>query len=116
MNDICARTSDHIDRATRSATRFCRKAIVDYLKFLHDFGGDCRSTRACELVVVVQAIDQDIVALWPQAAEDETTASQRCRVCRCGYFWRTRNIGSKKHKVEIIAASYWQLFYPLLIH
>ncbi len=86
MNRICPGTSDDIDRTSRGSTRLRRKTIVDHLKFLHDFRRKLGAARACVLVVVVQAIDGEIVAPRSQTTESEAAASKWSRTVRArGY-------------------------------
>jgi hypothetical protein len=60
------------------------KAIIDDLEFLYDFRRQFRATRTRVLVVVVQAIDGEVVAPRSQATESEATASKWRRTARAG--------------------------------
>jgi len=62
MNRVCPGTSDDIDRTSPRHHPTLLKAIVDHLKFLHDLWRKLGATRTCVLVVVVQAIDGEVVA------------------------------------------------------
>src|SRR6266550_1182765 len=73
VNCVCPRASDYVNRTSRGSSRLCGKAIVDHLKFLHDFRRKLGTTRACVLVVVVQAIDGEIVAPRSKTTESEAT-------------------------------------------
>src|SRR5258708_6446791 len=62
VNGVCPGTSDDVNRTSRGSSRLCGKVIVDHLKFLHDFGRELGAARTRVLVVVVEAIDRNIVA------------------------------------------------------
>ncbi len=77
MNRICPGAGDDVDGAARGSAGLRREAVIDDLKFLDDFGRKLGATRTRVLVVVIEAIDRDIVAAWPEPAEGESAASNR---------------------------------------
>src|SRR5258708_39329671 len=92
------------------------RSIVDHLKFLHDFRRKLSTTRTCILVVVVQAIDREIVAPRSQPTESEATAG-KCRrtTCASGNRWN-RNAWCKQDEIQVIAPPPRQCFYPVFIY
>src|SRR5260370_22593930 len=95
MNRVCPRSSDDIDRTSRGSARLCGKAIVDHLKFLHDFRPKLGTPRTCILVVVVHALDREIVAPRSQPTESQATAGQCRRTTSARGDRRTRNASAK---------------------
>src|SRR5215475_13264757 len=62
VNGVCARTRDDVNRPPRSAARFCGESVIDNLKFLNDFWRKLSAARTRVLIVVIEAIDRNVIA------------------------------------------------------
>ncbi len=78
VNRICSRPRNHIDRSAGSSARFRREAILNDLKFLHDFRRQFGAARSCVLIVVVEPVDRNRIAAGAQAAERKAAGGERC--------------------------------------
>ncbi len=84
VNGVGAGARDDVDRAARGAAGFGGETVVDDLKFLDDFRGQFGAAGAGEFVVVVEAVDGDVIAAGAKAAEREAAAAKRRRAAHTG--------------------------------
>jgi len=81
VNRVCSGTSDDVDELPKLRPTL-PKAIVHHLKFLHDFGRKLGCDSTCVLVVVVQAIDGEIVLRDLRPPKVKPLPASWCRTAR----------------------------------
>ena len=101
---VLARLGEHVDQATHGPSGFGGEAVVHDAKLLDRLLRDSRACRAVEGVVVVEAVDRDIVQLPAKSCERDAGLDQRCVQIRAS----ARHIRGQERKVEEVPAVHRQ--------
>src|SRR5438105_493175 len=95
-------TRYNIDRTSRCTAVFRREAVIDHLKLLHNLRRELSAACARIPVVVIQAVDGDVVAARPQTAKAES-ARLEWRASSCCHGARGTDAGGQQDKVQGVA-------------
>src|SRR5882762_2570316 len=115
MKCIHATLRNDIYGAARASTRFCREPVIDHLKLLHGLWRQFRARRTREFIVILDAIDIEAIAARAQTGEGEPAVRKGGCAARSSLDIRPSQLGSQKHKVEVIATDHRGFFDSLMV-
>ena len=114
MDAVHAGARLNVNGAASTSTGLGGKSMIDDLEIADGFGRKLRPAAACIFVVVVDSIQIDRVAPWPQPAEAKGAAAWgRALLLQRGI--GRSNLGGEQNKGQIIAARNRQFLHAITV-